>query len=126
MTVALRRFVFHLVSLSLLGLGFAQASFGGTIDTRSLMALEAGDAARERVLELLDREDVASRLAELGVEPTLVQARVAAMSDAEIAAFGERLDAGMAGGDAIAVIGVVFLVLLILELVGVTNVFTKI
>jgi hypothetical protein len=31
-----------------------------------------------------------------------------------------------AGGSALAVIGVVFLVLLILELVGVTNIFTKI
>jgi hypothetical protein len=37
-----------------------------------------------------------------------------------------QIDSLPAGGDAIAVIGVVFLVLLILELVGVTNIFTKI
>jgi hypothetical protein len=36
------------------------------------------------------------------------------------------LDRQIAGGDAIAVIGVVFLVLLILELVGVTDIFKSI
>jgi hypothetical protein len=48
------------------------------------------------------------------------------LTDEEIAALHGRIEQQVAGGDAIAVIGVVFLVLLILELVGVTDIFKAI
>ena len=61
----------------------------------------------------------------LGVDPAAVDARVARLTDAELRSLAERMDAMPAGGDALAVIGVVFLVLLILELVGVIDIFKK-
>ncbi len=53
----------------------------------------------------------------------MVEERLNGLSTAELMALEGRLDSHLAGGDAIAVIGVVFLVLLILELVGVTDIF---
>jgi hypothetical protein len=58
-----------------------------------------------------------------GVDPLAVQSRVGNMTDAELLALEGRLDTNVAGGDAIAVIGVVFLVLIILELMGITDIF---
>jgi hypothetical protein len=51
---------------------------------------------------------------------------VAQLSDAELAYLNGEIDQLPAGGNVVAVIGVVFIVLLILDLVGVTNVFTSI
>jgi hypothetical protein len=48
------------------------------------------------------------------------------MTDSELASFESSLSQGIVGGDALAVIGAVFLVLLILELVGVTDIFKSI
>ena len=63
---------------------------------------------------------------ELGVNPADVDKRINGLTDTELA----RLSAGIqdlpAGGSIIWVIGVVFIVLLILDLVGVTNVFTRV
>jgi hypothetical protein len=48
------------------------------------------------------------------------------LSDSELLLLEAEMDRQVAGGDALAVIGTVFLVLLILELVGVTDIFKKI
>ncbi len=65
-------------------------------------------------------------MASLGVDPADAQARLSALSDAELASLSAHLDDLPAGGDILALIGAVFIVLLILDLTGVTNVFKNI
>ena len=122
----LRNFVVNLVSLSLLSLGLVQTSGADMIGTEQAIQSEARDARITRVETMLVRTDVASQLIKYGVDPLLVQSRVGNMTDAELLALEGSLDKQAAGGDAIAVIGVVFLVLLILELVGVTDIFKSV
>jgi len=74
----------------------------------------------------LAREEVRSELSSLGVEPAQVDARLAALTDSELRSMAERIQTMPAGGDGVlAVIGVVFIVLLILELTGVIDIFKK-
>jgi hypothetical protein len=55
-----------------------------------------------------------------------VEARLARLTDSELRTLADRIDqAPAAGADILAVIGVVFVVLLILEAVGVIDVFKK-
>jgi hypothetical protein len=122
----LRNFVVNLVSLSLLSLGLMQTSGADMIGTELAIQGEARDARITRVETMLVRTEVASQLVKYGVDPLLVQSRVGNMTDTELLALEGSLDRQIAGGDAIAVIGVVFLVLLILELVGVTDIFKSI
>ena len=122
----LRLFVFELVSVALVSLGFMQIAHAGMVDTQSLIEQEAGSERLAKIESLLARQDVAKQLVALGVDPADVQQRVLYLSDAEIASFEQRLDTQIAGGSAVGVIGTVFLVLLILELVGVTDIFKKI
>ncbi len=122
----LRNIVVRLVSLSLLSLGLAQTSGAAMIGVQQVVQGEARDASVLRVETILARADVASQLVAFGVDPLAVQSRVGNMTDAELYALEGRLDQQIAGGDAIGVIGVVFLVLLILELVGVTDIFKAI
>ena len=71
-------------------------------------------------------DDVRAQFLERGVSPDEVDARIAALSTEELQTLSMQLDELPAGGSLLAVIGVVFVVLLILEMVGVTNVFTKV
>ncbi len=64
-------------------------------------------------------------MAALGVDQAAIEARVARLTDAELRTLAERMDQMPAGGDALAVIGIVFVVLIILELVGVIDIFKK-
>jgi hypothetical protein len=78
----------------------------------------------ERIAALLERADVRAQLAAYGVAPGEVEARVAALSDAEAAALAARIDELPAGG--VGIIGavlIVFLVLLLTDILGYTKVF---
>jgi len=68
-------------------------SYAGLIPT------EAGAPnARERVLALVERPEVAQQLEKMGIPPREAEARVAAMSEAEVASLAGTLDALPAGG----------------------------
>lgn len=77
----------------------------------------------QRVDSFLAQEQVRDMLQQKGVNPDDARARVAALSDAELAMVSQQIDVLPAGAGALAVIGIAFLVLIILEIVGVTNVF---
>lgn len=114
------------LSLLLLAAGLPQTARAEIIDTPTALAAQSRGESLSRIDHVLKREDARARLVELGVEREAIDARLAALTDVELASFAERLENAPAGGDALAVIGVVFLVLLILELVGVIDVFKTI
>jgi len=95
------------------------------IPTSQALALEAGHDARASVDAYLSRQDVATQLAALGVDPEVARLRAAALSTDELAALAGRIDEAPAGGEVITILGITFLVLLILELVGVIDIFKR-
>ncbi|WP_405240620.1 PA2779 family protein [Lentisalinibacter orientalis] len=97
----------------------------GIVGTEQMVAQETRAHTLDRIELILAQETVASQLADWGVAPEMVQARMAAMSDAELQQLATSMETDPAGG-VLAVIGVVFVVLFILELTGVTNIFTRI
>jgi hypothetical protein len=110
-------------SLWLLSLGLAQASGAALIGTQQVIQSEARDARIGRIESILARQDVARQLVVFGVDPLAVQSRVGNMTDVELLALEGNLDKQVAGGDVLAVVGIVFVVLIILELMGVTDIF---
>ena len=112
--------------LAMIGLvfGFAAPASAQLVSTSQALALEEGSQARSTVDAYLAREDVAAQLATLGVDPELARLRVAALSASELEELAGRVeDAPAGGGGVITVLGITFLVLLILELVGVIDIF---
>ena len=85
--------------------------------------ISTSDALRadtvDHVTQAMHSSAVAEQLAAHGVTEAQVEARIAALSDAELEALAANFDDVPAGADALGVRGVVFLVLLILELVSV-------
>ena len=101
----------------------ARAAF---ISTETLIGAEAEDTTRAQIQAMLARDDVRAELIQLGVEPDMAEKRIAALTPSELQFLHRHIEELPAGAGALALIGAVFLVLLILELVGVTNVFNKI
>jgi hypothetical protein len=105
-------------------LGVAQAAL---VSTEQVLAAAEGAADRVRVLAFLDRAEVRAQIAALGVDPNEAAARVAALSDAQVREIAGQLEQLPAGQSAVgAVVGaiiIIFLVLLVTDLLGLTNVF---
>lgn len=95
----------------------------GMVSSEQLIADQASQQNRARVLAVLDRADVRAQLQAKGVDADMAKARVAAMTDAEIADINGKLDSLPAGGDIVGAIVFVFIVLLITDLLGLTKVF---
>ncbi|WP_147652489.1 PA2779 family protein [Vulcaniibacterium gelatinicum] len=122
-----RKFVVvPVVAVSLVCSGYAANVSAAVITTQEALSAEQRAAAEREVREKLARDDVRQAMLRLGVDPAEADARIAALSDAELLQVQGRLDTLPAGGDgALAVIGIVFIVLLILELTGVIDIFKR-
>jgi hypothetical protein len=90
-------------------------------------ATDTASANREKIVQFLQQESVRKQLTAMGVQPAEVEARLAALSPNELAQLAGRIDQMPAGQGAIGAIVVaaliIFLVLLILDIVGITDVF---
>lgn len=122
----MRRISVHALAILLIAAGTPGVTQAEIIGTSTALATADRTTSLERIATTLDREDVRAKLLDLGVAREAVDARLAALTDAELAAFAERLDSAPAGGDTLAVIGLVFVVLLILEVVGVIDIFKSV
>lgn len=116
----------QLAAIAVLSAGFVQPATAGTIGTQQLIDSENRHVVFSRMELLLAEENVAEKLISYGVQPQHVLARMENMTNDELMALEGRIDEQVAGSGALGVIGAVFLVLLILELVGITDIFKKI
>jgi uncharacterized protein DUF6627 len=116
MTRLFKRLLSSLLIVCLAGLGLP--AHAGMLPT------DAANPARARVLTVLERSDVQAQLQANGVSPADVKARVAAMSDDEVAQLAGQIDSLPAGGtDVLGFILVVFIILLITDILGFTKIF---
>jgi len=119
MTGRIRRIVASFLILCLGAMSVPVPALAGIVGTDAVVA----GVERERVAGLLDRSDVQTRLRALGVDPALARARVAALTDEEAARLAAEMDTLPAGGDALGVALIVFLVLLFTDIMGYTKIF---
>ena len=92
------------LAVSLFAASLQSAAYAGVISTQQYLTSIDREATRARIDAVLARDEVRSKLEQLATD----------------------LENVPAGGSVLAVIGIVFLVLLILELVGVIDIFKKI
>jgi uncharacterized protein DUF6627 len=106
--------------VSIIALGMPSSSMAGIVATDEAR----GGLKRDQVTSFLERSEVRARMQALGVDPDAARARVAALSDDEVASLADQLDQLPAGGsDVLTAVVVVFLILVILDLLGITNIF---
>jgi len=120
----LRRFVVSVSGMCLLFttfLGVANAAMVGT--QTAITASERAEYVSE-VKEWMTEKAVQEELVAMGVDPDAASDRVNAMTGEELRALHGKIDQLPAGAGVVEVVGIVFIVLIILELVGVTNVFS--
>jgi len=97
------------------------------INTVEIFKQNQNDLSSKSINTFLDRSEVQQYLVAWGVSPEEAKARIDSLSDQEIENIASRMDQLPAGGDAIGtIVGaalVVFIVLLITDILGLTDVF---
>jgi hypothetical protein len=96
------------------------------LTTEEFLGVSERAAHLQTVQAVLEREAVKEQLIAYGVDPADAAERISGLTDQELAELAAQMEDLPAGGSALALIGAVFLVLLILELTGVINIFNNI
>ena len=97
----------------------------GMIGTNDVLNLQERTVIIDKAARFLAQDKVTELLLDLGVNQQTVSERVALLTDDELMQLSENIDQAPAGAGAVEVIGILFIVLIILELVGVTDIFKK-
>jgi hypothetical protein len=119
-----RRCAVGIVSASLLNMGMMSAASAAIVDTSALVRADR-EADLGAIRGHLSRVEVRAQLEQMGVDAAAVEQRIAHLNDQELHQLAADMRNAPAGGDALALVGAVFVVLLILELVGVIDIFKK-
>jgi hypothetical protein len=101
----------------------ASPLMAGMLDTGALLHAATAGAERAALVQRLDATDVRDALARMGVDPADAEARVARLTDAEVADLSARLDQLPAGAGALEAVLIVFLIFVITDAIGWTNIF---
>ncbi len=113
-----------LMAMTSMPIGVAKAEM---VTTDTVIQNYNSTEDRTRVMDFMLREDVQQQLTTLGVDPEEAARRVASLSDEEIQQIAGRLEelpAGEGGvGPIVGAIVIIFLVLLVTDLLGLTDVF---
>ncbi len=98
------------------------------VTTAQAVQSTENEQTRARLHALMDRSDVRAQLESWGVDPAEAQARVDTLTAEELEQLANQMDQLPAGGGSLAVVAVVllvaFLVLLLTDIMGYTNIFT--
>lgn len=116
--VKFRKLLASLLIVSITGLGVPLPAQAAMVGTENALA----SSHRDAIHGMLDRADVRAQLEARGVNPADVKARVAALTDEEAAQIAERIDQMPAGG-ILGLILLVFVILLLTDILGLTKVF---
>jgi Skp family chaperone for outer membrane proteins len=114
-----------ILAAAVFNFGVTGAAQAGIVSTGSIVNAER-DATMASIRTQLQREDVQAQMQKMGVDATVVDARLATLSDSELRDLSDQMQKAPAGGDVLVLIGAVFVVLLILELVGVIDIFKRV
>lgn len=102
---------------------YMPAAQAAMVSTEVIVAAADAAQARQQIEATLAREDVKQALLEQGVKAEDVQTRVAALTDEEAMQLAAQLDELPAGGDGLGLVVFVFLVLLITDILCLTDIF---
>lgn len=101
--------------------------YAAMISTDQFLDTSQSKPDRERLIAFLEREDVQKQLASWGLDKNMAKARVNSLTDEEVSQVARQMDQLPAGGDGLGVIVgaavLIFLVLLVTDILGLTDVF---
>lgn len=120
---SLRKIIIYSLIFLLPQIGLWEIANATIVTTDQLMSAMDRQAMQSKVQRALSRPEVARQLESMGVAPEQAQSRVAALTDDELARLADQTDRLPAGGDFFGTVGLIFIILLITDLLGLTKVF---
>jgi len=108
-----------ILSIFLINMSFGTAT-AGMIGNRAILAQST---QRQSLVQQLQRSEVREQLLAMGVQPEAVERRIQQLSDAEVAQLNRHIADAPAGSGVVELIVLLFLVFVVTDVIGATDIF---
>ena len=117
-----QKYISVLLSAALISMttGNAQAA---VVPNEQVINHVQSSSVKSALLQSINRSEVKAQLLEMGVNPADIERRVNMMTAEETALLNQQIDNLPAGGDILGVILIVFIVFVITDVIGATDIF---
>ena len=121
-----KRIFTAVVVFSFFTLGMQSVSVAAIVSSSDMVAAQQNQLDRDQLKTWMAREDVRDQLVDLGVDVDAAIARVDSMTDTEVRQLSAKMDEMPVGSGFIETAVLAFLVLVVLEVTGVTDILPNI
>jgi len=108
------------ILLALMPLLPAQAAM---IGNQQIVNQGLSHQTRDSLQQLLDQDAARQQLQALGVSPDQIKSRIDSLTDTELARINQQVNDLHAGGDVLGILLVIFIVFVITDVIGATDIF---
>lgn len=119
---SIQRYIAIFLSVTLVSLSFTNVQ-AAMISNDLVINQTLHGSAKAELIQTINRSDVKQRLLNMGVTPADIENRIKLMTHEEIAQLNQQFDELPAGGDVLGVILVIFIVFVITDVIGATDIF---
>ena len=95
----------------------------GIIGNDQVVSQDLSNQTRDVLQQVFEQEAAEQQLQEWGVNPDQIKSRIARLTDAELARINQQVNDLQAGGDVLGILLVIFLVFVITDIFGATDIF---
>ena len=118
----IRKVLSALLTVTLISMTFS-SSQAAMIANDVVISQSQHHSARAELMQTVQREDVRQQLLNMGVDPAAVESRINLMTHEEIAQLNQQIEELPAGGDVLGVLLIIFIVFVITDVIGATDIF---
>ncbi|MDK8464847.1 PA2779 family protein [Marinobacter sp. SS13-12] len=119
----LRYVSFFMALMMALSTVWATSATAGMVGTGELLTEQRADLDRQSLLDMLERDEVKDKLAQMGVSQDQVEERIQNLTPAELSAFEQQLAEAPVGEDVVGIIVLFLLVFIITDMLCATNIY---
>lgn len=117
-----KRFLSLILSFFFLTLSFSQVN-AAIVTNAQILEHTQQDNEQQALLQTIQRQDVQEQLIKLGVSPADIKSRISQMTHEEIAMLNQNIEQLPAGGDILGIAVLIFIVFVITDVIGATDIF---
>lgn len=118
----LKKSISMLLAFAFLGLSVMPLQ-AAMVSTDELVSTQQAAMDRQDLAAVLDRADVQQKLVTMGVSLDDVEQRIAMMTDAEVAQLNQQIADLPAGADVVSLLVLLFIVFVVTDVIGATDIF---
>ena len=119
---SIQKYISILLSITLMSLSFTSAQAAMISNDQVINQIQHSSATTE-LLQSINRADVKEQLLNMGVNAADIESRIKLMTHEEIAQLNQQIDELPAGGDVLGVLLIIFIVFVITDVIGATDIF---